>query len=518
MLNKHFIQIGDIMARRYLMDFEVNLEQTEQYDCIIIGSGIAGLFTALSLNKNRKVLVLTKSKLLDSNSSLAQGGIAAAMTEEDVSTHIEDTLKAGSAYNDVDAVEIMVSEAKGRIEDLLSLGIEFDRDHDGVLLTTKEGGHTARRVLHYKDYTGEAITRGLIEAAKTRDNIHIAQHTLAVDILEQDKQAVGVITICGGAKVVFTSRNIVLATGGIGGLYDATTNTAILTGDGLGMAIRAQIQIKDMEFIQFHPTAFSKDKNTFLISEAVRGEGGYLINSKGERFMDLLHPLKELAPRDVVAKAMFDQLLSGEQTFLDVRHLGKQYLKDRFPTIYKNCLDAGYDMATTPVPVRPVQHYIMGGIETDMDGHTSMNGLYACGEVARTGVHGANRLASNSLLEAVVYAHRVACTLEVNMDLNPIRGVLHSSSNYKKSLESQSIKAQVRHVLSQSAFIIRDEERINQGLTQIKDLLVQLNQEAIRTVEAIEAINMTMVAEKILEAAKYRPNTLGSHIMLRKEE
>lgn len=506
------------MARRYLMDFEVNLEQTTKYDCIIIGSGIAGLFTALSLNEDKSVLVLTKSEIIDSNSSLAQGGIAAAMTEDDIHTHVEDTLKAGSDYNDVDAVEKMVSDAKSRIEDLLSLGVDFDRDQDGVLLTTKEGGHSARRVLHYKDYTGEAITRGLIEAAKKRNNIHIAQHTLAVDILEQDGQAVGVITVCGGATDVFTSRNIVIATGGIGGLYDATTNTAILTGDGLGMAIRAQIQIKDMEFIQFHPTAFSSTENTFLISEAVRGEGGYLINSQGERFMEGLHPLKELAPRDVVAKAMFDQLLSGKSTYLDVRHLGKTYLEDRFPNIYRNCLNAGFDMAITPVPVRPVQHYIMGGIETDLDGHTNMKGLYACGEVARTGVHGANRLASNSLLEAIVYAHRVACTLEESIDTRPIKGLVCNDCKTNASIDAQTIKDQVRQILSSSAFIIREDAHLASGVEKIGKVLDRVECSEVITSEAIEAVNMVMVAEKILEAAKLRPKTLGSHIMYRKDE
>lgn len=506
------------MVRRYLIDIDVNLKETKSYDCIIVGSGIAGLFTALSLNEALNVLVLTKSELIDSNSSLAQGGIAAAMTEDDVDTHIADTLKAGSAYNDLSAVETMVTDAKERIEDLLSLGVEFDTDQDGVLLMTKEGGHTARRVLHYKDYTGEAITRGLLEAAQKRTNIHFAQHTLAVDILEKDGQAVGVITVHGGVTEVFSSRNIVLATGGIGGLYDATTNTAILTGDGLGMAIRAQIQIKDMEFIQFHPTAFSNSQKTFLISEAVRGEGGHLINSKGERFMTNLHPLMELAPRDVVAKAMFDQMIDGESSYLDVRHLGKDYLEKRFPTIYKNCLEAGYDMALEPVPVRPVQHYIMGGIETDLDGRTNMRGLYACGEVARTGVHGANRLASNSLLEAVVYARRVAFTLEGEMDLRRPEGNVQVQSNGCEAFDALGIKETIRKILSSSAFIIRDSDRLKEGLGQIQDLMEKLKSSRIQSNEDIEAANMVIVAEKILLAAKARPETLGSHIMYRKED
>ncbi len=507
------------MIRRYLVDLDTNLTNTKSYDCIIIGSGIAGLFTALSLSESHKVLILTKSELIDSNSSLAQGGIAAAMTSEDVKTHIDDTLNAGSAYNDLSAVEAMVVDAKERIEDLLSLGVEFDRDSDGVLLTTKEGGHTARRVLHYKDFTGEAITKGLLEAAKERKNIEFAQHTLAIDILEQNQEAVGVIVLQKGQTEVYSSRNIVLATGGIGGLYDATTNTAILTGDGLGMAIRAQIQIKDMEFIQFHPTAFSDGKTTFLISEAVRGEGGYLVNEKGQRFMDGLHPFKELAPRDVVAKAMFDQMIEGQSVYLDVRHLGKSYLINRFPTIFKNCLESGYDISDVLVPVRPVQHYIMGGIETDLNGMTRMKGLYACGEVARTGVHGANRLASNSLLEAVVYARRVAVALDENFDDREIIGVLSTSTGLnQKRFVADYVKKQVRNTLSQSAFIIREVSRLTAGRNIMEKLVQTVNESLITDEDEIEAANMVFVANQILKAAQNRPNTLGSHIVHRKED
>jgi len=512
------------MARRYLIDNQIDFEKTTSYDCIIIGSGIAGLFTALSLSPERRVLILTKSELIDSNSSLAQGGIAAALQSDDVAVHIEDTIKAGSAYNDINAVESMVLDAKERVEDLLSLGVEFDRDEDGVLLATKEGGHTSRRVLHYKDYTGEAITRGLLDAALKRENIQFAQHTIAVDILEQEGQAVGVLTVQGEKTEVVSSRNIVLATGGVGGLYDATTNTTILTGDGLGMAIRAQVQIKDLEFIQFHPTAFSSKEKTFLISEAVRGEGGYLVNSSGYRFMQNLHPLKELAPRDIVAKAMFDQMVSGDQIFLDVRHLGKEYLTNRFPTIYQNCLDAGFDMDVDLVPVRPVQHYVMGGIETDLNGVTNIKGLYACGEVARTGVHGANRLASNSLLEAVVYAYRVALTLESNFDERPITGVFSSKDNDMFKVESniefnaEIIKSEIRKILSTSAFIIRDDQRLVEGIQAIEVLIKKLDQASIHSRGQIEAANMIMVAEQILKAAYSRKETLGSHIMHRKED
>jgi len=504
------------MARRYLMDFKVNLQETESYDCIIIGSGIAGLFTALSLPENFRILILTKSDLMDSNSRLAQGGIAAAMSRDDIEPHVADTLRAGSSYNDLGAVETMVAEAQKRIEDLLSLGVEFDRNEDGVLLVTKEGGHSARRVLHYKDYTGEAVTRGLLEAAQLRDNIQFAQHTLAVDILEEDNEAVGVITVLGGVLKVFSSRKVVLATGGIGGLYDATTNTAILTGDGLGMALRATVRIKDMEFIQFHPTAFHQDNKTFLISEAVRGEGGHLINSEGQRFMEDIHPMKELAPRDIVSKAMYDQMNKGSSIFLDVRHMGVDFLTKRFPTIYENCLEAGFDMAKVPVPVRPVQHYIMGGVETDTEGRTSLKGLYACGEVARTGVHGANRLASNSLLEAIVYGRRVAQAIAMSKDERPIRGVIESKNQQGKNFKARAVKETVRKTLSSSAFIIREPDKVQEGLGQVEKLIDDINSSCIKTSDEIEAANMVAVAQQILMAAGGRKKSLGSHIVYEK--
>lgn len=506
------------MTRRYLMDFKVNLQETESYDCIIIGSGIAGLFTALSLPESFRILILTKSDLMDSNSSLAQGGIAAAMSKSDIEPHIADTLRAGSSYNDLSAVEAMIGEAQERIEDLLALGVDFDRNEDGVLLATKEGGHSARRVLHYKDYTGEAVTRGLLQAAELRENIQFAQHTLAVDILEKDNEAVGVITVLGGVLKVFSSRKVVLATGGIGGLYDATTNTAILTGDGLGMALRATVRIKDMEFIQFHPTAFHQENKTFLISEAVRGEGGYLINSMGHRFMDGLHPMKELAPRDVVSKAMYDQMNSGSSIYLDVCHMGAEFLTTRFPTIYENCLQAGFDMAKTPVPVRPVQHYIMGGVETDTQGQTSLKGLYACGEVARTGVHGANRLASNSLLEAIVYARRVASAVEAVQDKRPVHGIIESNHQAFNQFDAQSVKEAVREILSTSAFIIREPDRVKEGLEKIKTLKRDMAFSSIKTSDEIEAANMLIVADEILVAAASREKTLGSHIVYDKGE
>ncbi len=291
-----------------------------------------------------------------------------------------------------------------------------------------------------------------------------------------------------------------------------------MTGDGLGMALRATVRIKDMEFIQFHPTAFHQNNKTFLISEAVRGEGGHLINSRGQRFMNGLHPMKELAPRDVVSKAMYDQMNSGASIYLDVRHLGHGFLTRRFPTIYENCLQAGFDMAKTPVPVQPVQHYIMGGVETDTEGRTSLKGLYACGEVARTGVHGANRLASNSLLEAIVYARRVAKTIEMSHDNRPICGCIVSNNKANNKIDSQAIKKAVRNTLSKSAFIIREPKRIYDGLKDIESIKKHVDLSAVTTTDEVEAANMVAVAEQILMAASARKNTLGSHIVYDKGE
>jgi L-aspartate oxidase len=495
------------------MNMDIDLSVAKKYDCIIVGSGVAGLFTALSLNQSYRILILSKTDAMDSNSSLAQGGVAAAMHFTDISVHIEDTLRAGSAYNDKEAVYTMIEEACDRVHDMLRLGVELDRDEEGELLSTREGGHTARRVLHYKDYTGEAITSGLLKAAHKRDNIEFAQHTTAVDILERSGQAVGILAVHRGNKIVFTSRNIVLATGGVGGLYTATTNTGILTGDGIGMAIRAHIDLKDMEFIQFHPTAFSNQKRTFLISEAVRGEGGYLINSSGKRFMEGLHPLKELAPRDIVAEAMFEQMRQGETLYLDVRHLEKAYLKERFPTIYSNCMEEGYDLASSPVPVRPVQHYIMGGIRTDLNGNTSMKGVYACGEVACTGVHGANRLASNSLLEGLVFGKRVALNLEDTLDKRAVFGRIQYNMEARKTVDVQVLRNQIKSILTKSAFIIRKPELLEQGRIALKEILNDLEYIPATSAEDVEVQNMACVAEKIIAAASRRPTSLGSHIV-----
>ncbi len=498
------------MSRTYITDLQVNMSHVPQYDCVIIGSGAAGLMTALTLHEDKRILILTKTQPEDSNSALAQGGIAAALSEEDIDLHIADTMIAGCNFNDEKAVGDMIKRSSEAIDVLLQYGVPFDRDEDNDLLVTREGGHSARRVLHYKDMTGKAITDSLLEALQTKDNITLLSDACVSDIVTDQHKAVGVSYFRGGKQHVVAGNCIVLATGGIGGLFKATTNTTTLTGDGMAMAIRAGASVKDLEFIQFHPTAYSTSGVTFLISEAVRGEGGVLINDQGQRFMKGIHPMAELAPRNIVAKAIFDQMQDGQTVYLDVRHLGP-YFKERFPTIYGNCMAQGVDPLDTPVPIQPVQHYVMGGIQTDPVGRTAVDRLYACGEAAWTGVHGANRLASNSLLEAVVYGKSVAEDIN-QRNLSAHLPIIHSQRNGRELVGSEDVRQAVQAILSQSAFIVRNRDQILKGIEALANIKIELESQTATKAEEVEIFNMVLVADRILQAALVRETSLGSHI------
>lgn len=375
---------------------------------VIVGAGAAGMYAALNLNENLRVLLLAKSNLELCNSRLAQGGIAMTL-DGDYSSHVEDTLKAGSHYNDLSVVETMVQMSPVVIKDLLAYHTAFDRLPDGSLALTAEGGHTKRRILHCRDFTGAGVMDALTQTLLARSNVQVEIQAMAIDLLLHQNGAVaGLIYEQEGLKAVKAS-SVIIATGGIGGLFQATTNQTLLTGDGILMAHRAGAALKDLEFIQYHPTAMRlKEGGTFLISEAVRGEGGILVNELGERFMVGKHPMAELAPRDVVSKAINEALLEGHRVFVDVRHFEPGTFKHRFPSITAACLKNGIDPETMPIPIEPVEHYYMGGIQTDAFGHTSIQGLYASGEAACSGFHGANRLASNSLLECLAMSKLVA--------------------------------------------------------------------------------------------------------------
>ncbi|MDB2068776.1 L-aspartate oxidase [Clostridium perfringens] len=379
-------------------------------DVLIVGSGVAGLYASLNLREDLEIIMVSKKSVNLCNSSLAQGGIAVARGKEDFQSFIEDTLKAGKYENNIDSVRVLVEESMDNINKLIDLGANFEKDENGVLFT-KEGAHEINRIVYHKDITGKHVEDILLENVKRRKNIKIIEDCEMVDIYHRGNRCIGGLFNKDGQDLSIYAKVVILATGGIGGLFKKSTNERIITGDSIGVAIRNNIEIKDLSYIQIHPTAFFSKKSEekrFLISESVRGEGGKLLNCNGERFVD------ELLPRDIVSKKIYEEMkkTNSNNVFLDVSFMEKSFLQNRFPNIYNKCLEEGIDISKEPIPVAPAQHYFMGGIKVDLNGKTSMENLYAFGETSCTGVHGANRLASNSLLEALVFSRRGA--LEIN--------------------------------------------------------------------------------------------------------
>ena len=384
-------------------------------DVLIIGSGVSGLYCALNLRKDLNILVVCKDKMNCSNTYLAQGGISVARGEEDIPLYIEDTLKAGKYKNDLEAVKVLTSESMDNIKSLIEMGLKFDRNEDKSLNFTKEGAHSINRIVHTKDNTGESTAKILIEKVKQKDNINVYEDTYFVDIIEKEGECIGAILVKEDEQINVYAKAVVLATGGIGGLFNNSTNQRILTGDGIAVAAKHNIKLKDMNYIQIHPTAFYEEENNqrrFLISESLRGEGGILTNVNGERFIN------ELLPRDVVSEAVYKQIRETETPYvnLDIRFLGQDYIINRFSTIYEECLKRGTDITKEYIKVSPAQHFFMGGIKVDLNSKTSMENLYAVGETSCTGIHGANRLASNSLLEGLVFSRRAAILINNTVD------------------------------------------------------------------------------------------------------
>ncbi len=382
-------------------------EAYPRYDSVIVGTGVAGLYTALKLPATERILMISKDEVEKSNSSLAQGGICVLKEKEDFQTYMEDTMKAGHYENRRDSVETMIKSSPRVIADLISYGVCFDREEDGSYAYTKEGAHTVPRILHYQDSTGKEITRKLIRQVEQAENITVMPYTKMVDLICYNNSCQGIVIQTGsGEYQAVYSHNTILATGGIGGLFSQSTNYPHIAGDSFALAIRHKIQLENLNYIQIHPTAFYDEASgrRFLISEAVRGEGGILLNEKGERFVN------ELKPRDVVSQAISTELKrSGRPyVYLSFENIPTERIERHFPGIFAHCLEKGYDIRKEPIPVTPAQHYIMGGIRTGLSGETSCRHLYAVGETACNGVHGANRLASNSLLESLVFAERAA--------------------------------------------------------------------------------------------------------------
>lgn len=383
-------------------------------DILIVGSGCAGLYCALNLPKEKQVLVITKSDAESSDSYLAQGGMCVLWDESDYESFFEDTLKAGHYENDRTSVDIMIRSSKEVLEDLISYGADFQRDENGELMFTREGAHSAKRIVYHEDITGEEITSKLLARVKEKSNITLLEHTTMLDIVEDDGVCTGaILQMQDGSEKTIKADYTVLATGGIGGLYKHSTNFAHLTGDALRVAEKHGIALKDMDYVQIHPTTlYSEEGRSFLISESVRGEGAVLRDKNGNRFVN------ELLPRDLLTKEIWKQMEKDETEFVweDLRTIPEEELKSHFPNIVEHCMEMGYDVTKECIPVVPAQHYFMGGIKVDYQSKTTMERLYAVGETACNGVHGKNRLASNSLLESLVFAKRAAQDIVKNMD------------------------------------------------------------------------------------------------------
>jgi len=510
---------------------------SEQADILVVGSGIAGLVFALEVAKFGRVVVLTKRTAEVTNTGLAQGGIAAAWLEEDSwQAHVADTLEAGAGLCRRDVVEFVAKNARTRVQDLIEFGCHFDQ-FEGTYDLHREGGHSTRRVLHSKDRTGAEIMRALLEAVAAHPNIEIKEHRMVVDLVTEGSLArrrgelppvpdrvVGLYALDTKTGVVEAhgARIVALCTGGAGKVYLYTSNPDVASGDGVAIAWRAGARVANMEFVQFHPTClFHPDARNFLISEALRGEGGILRNGAGEAFMGRFDPRKELAPRDIVARAIDAELKRrGEDcAFLDMTHMSRADLEGQFPTIYQRCKELGIDIATQPIPVVPAAHYICGGVVTDVAGETDLQHLFAIGEVACTGLHGANRLASNSLLEGAVFAHAAAQRVREQLPDAPEAIVLPpwdagTASEPDEQVVITQIWDEVRRFMWNYVGIVRTNRRLLRAQKRI-----DLVQEEIRhhywdfalTGDLVELRNLATVAELVVACALRRRESRGLH-------
>ncbi|MYK18373.1 L-aspartate oxidase [Candidatus Poribacteria bacterium] len=507
-------------------------------DVLIIGSGAAGLRAALAASERADVTLITKTTLTESNTHYAQGGIAVAMNLDDtIALHIKDTCAAGGGLCDAQAVEMMVSEGIPRVAELLDWGANFD--WEGTLPRfTQEAAHSRRRIVHKGDATGRETTDVLIQRVLNTERINVLQSAFAIDLLtdanvttgpEEPLTCYGVTAVVDEELVYIRAKATILATGGLGRLYPCTSNPKVATGDGFAAAWRAGCEMVDMEFVQFHPTTLYLDgAPNFLISEAVRGEGGQLINIRGERFMRKYHEKEELAPRDVVSRSIQSEMaLTGFPcVYLDITHKPAEFILERFPTISDTTKRYGLDISIDLIPVRPGAHFMMGGIRTNTDTETNLKGLYACGEVACTGVHGANRLASNSLLECLVFGARAGtnAALFAQSESPDHPPDIPAVDNGLTSVETditfiEAVKDTIQEVLWENVSIERDGEGLEQTLAELQDLTVSLeslqsvSQTLLQTtdVEIIEAVNMLNVALMITESALVRTESRGAH-------
>lgn len=517
------------------------MPSVERTDFLVVGSGIAGLATALKAARYGRVTMITKGTLMDSNTRYAQGGIAAALGPGDTpQAHLKDTLRAGHDLCLPDAATVLVEDGPLRVKELIDLGANFDAEPGGALSLGREGAHSKNRIVHARgDATGFEVAQVLAAGVRSTERVVIHEHMAALELFVEKGRCQGLVAqnTLSGETVFFSARAVVLATGGLGRIYRYTTNPSVATGDGFALAARVGAQLVDMEFVQFHPTALDQDDDPMvLISEAVRGEGARLVNDQGQAFMPSVHPQADLAPRDIVARAIFSQMASGRRVFLDAQSIGRRF-PDRFPTIYEACIQRGIDPVTTPIPIAPAAHFVMGGVRTDTSGRTNVPGLYACGEVACTGVHGANRLASNSLLEGLVFAERIASALnselsgEFRHPFSPDFTYEHIQSRSQPDLslgnvdfeEETSVakhrKAAVRqiddltwrlrNVMWEYVGIVRDGDGLKKALEIIDEIEAQRPREG--GYQSFTLRNMIDTSRRIAQAALMREESRGGH-------
>lgn len=502
------------MPPRYLSNFDIAKLPQVSCDVLVIGTGIAGLYTALKACQVGRVIVLTKRKLEESNTEYAQGGIAAAIgTEDSPRLHLLDTLEAGAGLCDEAAVEVLVQEGPDCVRELIAIGTQFDKTDEGEYALTREGAHSERRILHARgDATGDEIRRALQQKVY-EEGIIVYENQYIVDVLTHEGRCIGVLALDEHDRMTaYLARATVLCTGGAGQMYINSTNPEVATGDGIAIACRAGAEIQDVEFIQFHPTAlYGEGSPKFLISEAVRGEGALLLNKGGERFMPGYHPGAELAPRDVVSRAIVDQMRKTNHpcVYEDARAI--EAVAKRFPGIYATCLKRGIDITQDLIPVAPAAHYIMGGVKTDINGRTNVPGLYACGEVACTGIHGANRLASNSLLEGLVFGRRIAMTLAD--ELPPAPASLHFGWRSAPAIPDRPLHllwAEIQQLMWDNVGILREASGLQLAIERLAAIVQSLSG-ALHTREGYQVANLASVALLVARAALERTESRGGH-------
>jgi L-aspartate oxidase len=510
-----------LLGRRFLLDFDTIDCIAHECDVLVVGSGIAGLTAALAASATRSVALVTKGRLTETNTWYAQGGIAGAVGEADsVELHLADTIVVGQGLCDENVVRAVVGEAPEALAELREYGVHFDLAEGGEVALAREGGHSLPRVLHSGDATGAAIQRALTDALRANQRVAVFEQRFLVDLLTEGGRCVGALvldTVTRTREVIWADA-VVLATGGAGQAYRVTTNPLIATGDGLAAAWRAGARLADLEFVQFHPTALDHDAAPrFLITEALRGEGAYLLDCNEERFMLGVHPLAELAPRDVVSREIESVMArcGRDNVWLDARHLGEEYLRTRFPTIWEACSEAGYDLSRDLLPVAPAAHYLVGGVLVDVDGRTSVPGLYGSGEVTASGLHGANRLASNSLLEGLVFSRRIVRALQAPVGSRRHRplfsaGLGGDAGPAAARVDAPHVLAAVKEIMQRHVGMSRGEDglaRAEEDLTALGESFGALED----TASELEAANLVTVGALIAHSARLRTESRGCH-------